>query len=153
MLFSSLLTLIALPTFAAEPVSRAILDLSKSTAIQIAPGRISVVQMPEAIAEVKVGAPRKLKAVLSTSDSKELTLFWVEGGAFRTNLIVRTSKRTFVFDIVPVASGHQDIVQVSGAYGAPGLQAVGRTINSMPLGPASEPKLKVIRKLQEGVIE
>ena len=109
--------------------------------------------MPEAIAEVKVGAPRKLKAVLSASDAKELTLFWIEGGAFRTNLIVRTSKRTFVFDIVPVVSGHQDIVQVRGAYGAPRIQSVGRTINAIPLGPSNEPKLKVVRTLQEGAIE
>lgn len=153
MLFSSLFALIALPTFAAEPISRAIVDLSKSTEIHIAPGRVSVLEMPESIAEAKVGAPRKLKVVPSTSDPKELTLFWVEGSAFRTNLIIRTTKRTFVFDVVPVASGHQDVIQVRGAFGAPGFRSAGRTLVETSLAPKSEPKLKIVRKLHEGQFE
>ncbi|MBK7892168.1 MAG: hypothetical protein IPJ84_15395 [Bdellovibrionales bacterium] len=153
MLFSSLFVLIALPTFAAEPISRAVVDLSKSTEIHIAPGRVSVLAMPESIAEAKVGAPGKLKVVPSASDSTELTLFWVEGGAFRTNLIVRTTKRIFVFDVVPVTSGHQDVIQVRGAFGAPGLRSVGRAITETTLAPKLETKLKIVRKLQEGRIE
>ena len=153
MLFSSLFALIALPTFAAEPISRAVLDLSKPTEIHIAPGRVSVLTMPESIAEAKVGAPRKLKVVPSASDSTELTLFWVEGGAFRTNLIVRTTKRTFVFDVVPVTSGHQDVIQVRGAFGAPGVRSTGQTIAETALAPKLDRKLKVVRKLQEGQIE
>lgn len=153
MLFSSLFALIAVPTFAAEPISRAVLDLSKSTEIHMAPGRVSVLTMPEAIAEAKVGAPRKLKVVPSASDPTELTLFWVEGSAFRTNLIVRTTKRTFVFDVVPVTSGHQDVIQVRGAFGAPGLRSAGRTIAETSLAPKSEKNLKIVRKLHEGRIE
>ncbi|MBL7687403.1 MAG: hypothetical protein JNJ49_05170, partial [Bdellovibrionaceae bacterium] len=153
MLFSSLFALIALPTFAAEPISRAVVDLSKSTEIHIAPGRVSVLEMPESIAEAKVGAPRKLKVVPSTSDPKELTLFWVEGSAFRTNLIIRTTKRTFVFDVVPVTSGHQDIIQVRGAFGAPGFHSTGRTLVETSLAPKAEPKLKIVRKLHEGQFE
>jgi len=109
--------------------------------------------MPESIAEAKVGAPRKLKVVPSTSDPKELTLFWVEGSAFRTNLIIRTTKRTFVFDVVPVASGHQDVIQVRGAFGAPGFRSAGRTLVETSLAPKSEPKLKIVRKLHEGQFE
>ena len=153
MLFSSLFMLIAVPTFAAEPISRAVLDLSKSTEIHMAPGRVSVLTMPESIAEAKVGAPRKLKVVPSASDPTELTLFWVEGRAFRTNLIVRTTKRTFVFDVVPVTSGHQDVIQVRGAFGAPGLRSVGRAITETTLALKLETKLKIVRKLQEGRIE
>lgn len=153
MLFSSLFALIAIPTFAAEPISRAVLDLSKSTEIQIAPGRVSILTMPESIAEAKVGAPRKLKVIPSASDPTELTLFWVEGGAFRTNLIVRTTKRTFVFDVVPVTSGHQDVVQVRGAFGSPRISSIGRTISETSLAPKSEKNLKIVRKLHEGRIE
>jgi hypothetical protein len=153
MLFSSLFALIAVPTFAAEPISRAVLDLSKSAEIHMAPGRVSVLTMPESIAEAKVGAPMKLKVVPSASDPKELTLFWVEGNAFRTNLIIRTTKRTFVFDIVPVTSGHQDVIQVRGAFGAPSFSSVGRTLFETSIAPKEESKLKIVRKLHEGPIE
>lgn len=153
MLFSSLFALIALPTFAAEPISRAIVDLSKSTEIHVSPGSVSVLEMPESISEAKVGAPRKLKVVPSVSDPKELTLFWVEGSAFRTNLIIRTTKRTFVFDVVPVISGHQDVIQVRGAFGAPGFRSIGRTLVETSLAPKSGPKLKIVRKLHEGQFE
>jgi hypothetical protein len=111
--------LLSLSAYASVPISRTNLDLGKSTELRIAPGRISVLKMPEAIAETKVGAPKKLKALLSTSDPQELTLYWIEPQAFRTNLIIRTVKRTFVFDVLPVTAGHQDLVEVRGAYGAP----------------------------------
>jgi hypothetical protein len=153
MLFSSLLAMIAVPTFAAEPISRTVVDLSRSTEIRLSPGRVSILVLPEAIAEAKIGAPRKLKAVPSASDPNELTLFWIEGSAFRTNLIVRTTKRTFVFDIVPVTSGHQDIVQVRGAFGAPGFLSNGHTISKAVLAPQSEQSPKIVRKIYEGQFE
>ena len=109
------------PAFAAAPISRTNVDLGKSTELKIGPGRISVLKLPEAIAEAKVGAPRKLKALLSSSDPRELTLYWIEPRAYRTNLIVRTPKRTFVFDVVPVSRGHQDLFEVRGSFGAPGF--------------------------------
>lgn len=111
--------LVSLSAFASAPISRTNVDLGKSTELRIGPGRVSVLKLPEAIAETKVGAPRKLKALFSNSDPQELTLFWIESGAFKTNLIIRTVRRTFVFDVLPVTTGHQDLVEVRGAYGSP----------------------------------
>jgi hypothetical protein len=111
--------LLSLSANASAPISRTNVDLGKSTELRIGPGRISVLKLPEAIAETKVGAPKKLKALLSSSDPHELTLFWIEPQAYRTNLIIRTIKRTFVFDVLPVTTGHQDLVEVRGAYGSP----------------------------------
>jgi hypothetical protein len=153
MLFSSLLAIIALPAFAAEPISRTVVDLSRSTEIRLSPGRVSILVLPEAIAEAKVGAPRKLKAVPSASDPNELTLFWIERSAFRTNLIVRTTKRTFVFDIIPATSGHQDIVQIRGAFGAPGFRSTGRTLSETVLAPQRERAPKSVRNIYEGQFE
>ncbi|MDZ4084484.1 MAG: hypothetical protein U1E10_16185 [Bdellovibrionales bacterium] len=110
---------ILLSANASASISRTNVDLGKSTELRIGPGRISVLKLPEAIAETKVGAPRKLKVLLSSSDPTELTLFWIEPQAYRTNLIIRTTKRTFIFDVIPVTKGHQDLVEVRGAYGAP----------------------------------
>lgn len=111
--------LLSLSAFASAPISRTNVDLGRSTELRIGPGRISVLKMPEAIAETKVGAPKKLKAILSSSDPTELTLYWIEPQAYRTNLIIRTTRRTFVFDVLPVTAGHQDLVEVRGAYGSP----------------------------------
>jgi len=147
------LTVISLPTFGADSISRVVLDLSKSTEVHVSPGRISVLSMPEPIAEAKVGAPRKLKVVPSSTDPSELTLFWIEGGAFRTNLIVRTTKRIFVFDVVPSASKHQDVIQVRGAFGAPGLRSIGRTIAETSLSPRFKIKPKLTQKIYEGKIQ
>jgi hypothetical protein len=136
-----------------DAISSVVLDLGRVNAVSVAPGRIAVLRLPEAIAEAKNGAPRKLRALPSASDPNELSLFWVEGAAFRTNLIVRTTKRTFVFDVIPVTSGHQDFIQVRAAYGAPRFKSIGRTITETSLAPKAEPKLKVVRKLLEGNIE
>lgn len=133
------------PAFATAPISRTNVDLGKSTELKIGPGRISVLKLPEAIAEAKVGAPRKLKALLSSSDPNELTLFWIEPRAYRTNLIVRTTKRTFVFDVVPVSRGHQDLVEVRGSFGAPDFVS-----NHLRNSPKGKNKLRTIH---EGRIE
>jgi hypothetical protein len=111
--------LLSLSANASASISRTNVDLGKSTELRIGPGRISVLKLPEAIAETKVGTPKKLKALLSSSDPQELTLYWIEPQAYRTNLIIRTTKRTFIFDVIPVTTGHQDLVDVRGAYGAP----------------------------------
>lgn len=133
------------PAFAAAPISRTNVDLGKSTELKIGPGRISVLKLPEAIAEAKVGAPNRLKALLSSSDPQELTLFWIEPQAYRTNLIIRTTKRTFVFDVVPVSTGHQDLFEVRGAHGAPGFVSNQKRTSS-------QPKTK-LRTIHEGRIE
>ncbi len=142
-------------TYAANltAISSVYLDLGRSNSISVAPGRVTVLRLPEPIAEAKNGAPRKLKAVLSASDPNELSVFWVEGLAFRTNLIIRTTKRTFVFDIMPVTTGHQDFIQIRGAFGAPGLSGIGRTIVETSLAPQAAPKSNAVRKLRGGKIE
>lgn len=138
---------LSLSAYASAPISRTNVDLGKSTELRIGPGRISVLKMPEAIAETKVGAPKKLKALLSGSDPTELTLFWIESQAYRTNLIIRTTKRTFVFDVLPVTNGHQDLVEVRGAYGSPTFI----DSNQKPYNP-KQSKIK-LRTIHQGRIE
>ncbi len=117
-----------------EAVTNEIFDLRKANRIAVGPGRISILVFPEAVAEAKVGAPDRLKVIGSTSDPKELTIFWVEAGTFETNLIVRTVRRTFIFDIVPSLSKHQDLVRVRGAFMS--VKSRMRTLESQSLSPA-----------------
>lgn len=137
-LFKFATSIIALSFFgcasqAREAVSNEVFDLTKANRILVGPGRISILVFPEAVAEAKVGAPDRLKVVTSVTDPKELTLFWVQRGAYETNLIVRTVRRTFVFDIVPSLSKHQDLVRVRGAYS--GIPSKLRVLESRTLSP------------------
>ncbi len=116
-----------------EAVTDEIFDLRKANRIAVGPGRISILVFPEAVAEAKVGAPDRLKVIGSTTDPKELTVFWVEAGTFETNLIVRTVRRTFIFDIVPSLSKHQDLVRVRGAFTSSHSRM--RTLESQSLSP------------------
>lgn len=101
------------------PIASLSMDLSLAQKVSISPGRIAVLRLPEAIAEAKVGAPSHLKAVLSTTDQSEITLFWIAPMPHRTNLIIRTTKHVFVFEILPDLNRHQDYLKVRGAFGGP----------------------------------
>lgn len=130
-----------------DAVSNEVFDLTKANRILIGPGRISVLVFPEAVAEAKIGAPDRLKVVTSATDAKELTLFWIQPGRFETNLIVRTVRRTFIFDIVPSLSKHQDLVRVRGGYSG-NLSPI-RILESQSLSP-TRAKLKVLRSSSVG---
>ena len=139
-LFNFAASILALALFgstslARDAVSNEVLDLTKANRILVGPGRISILVFPEPVAEAKVGAPDRLKVVTSGTDPKELTIFWVQRGAFETNLIVRTVRRVFVFDIVPSLSRHQDYIRVRGAYS--GGHSILRTLESQSLSPSS----------------
>ncbi len=132
---------------ARDAVSNEVFDLTKANRILIGPGRISVLVFPEAVAEAKIGAPDRLKVVTSATDPRELTLFWIQPGRFETNLIVRTVRRVFIFDIVPSLSRHQDLVRVRGAYG--GNLSPLRLLESQSLSP-NRSKPKVLGKASSG---
>lgn len=120
------------------------MDLSLAQGVSISPGRVSVLRLPEPIAEAKVGSPSRLKAVLSATDQSELTLFWVAQRPHATNLIVRTTKRVFVFEILPTLSRHQDYLKVRGAFGGPRPTFTSQTnvIAEAKLGPRKRPSMK-----------
>lgn len=130
------------------------MDLSLAQRVSISPGRVSVLRLPEPIAEAKVGSPSHLKAVLSASDQSELTLFWVAPKPPTTNLIVRTTKRIFVFEILPTLSRHQDYLKVRGAFGGPSTASSSRTnvIAEVRLEPRKQPLIKS-KVISEGKLQ
>jgi hypothetical protein len=118
MRFYRLLLFTALQVIA-EPrdrISRSIANLSLPQVVYVSPGLVSLIEFPQNIIEVRVGNPKSLKAVISQVSPKELTIYLASSASQPSNLIVRSEKRVFVFDIVPSKSNHQDYVKISGSF-------------------------------------
>ena len=108
-------------------ISSQVVDLGDVLRIYLAPGLASVVQLPYPITEVKLGNPDDIYVQVSKSLPSELTVILKRNGARPTNLVARCGIKTFVFDLIPSKSTHQDLVRISGSYGGPestGLGAV-----------------------------
>jgi len=98
-------------------------DLGQSQKIYLHAGLISVVEFPRNILEVRLGNPSSLKAQISQVSPKELTLYLGRQNVEPTNLIVKSQKRIYVFDIIPSRLSHQDYIKISGAFSGPEFQS------------------------------
>jgi hypothetical protein len=92
--------------------------------IYLAPGLGSVVLFPCALSEVFVGRAEDLKAQISPNDKKVLLLNLKLNTSLPTNLIARceSEKSPYVFDIFPSRQKHQDVVEIRGSFGGPGVK-------------------------------
>ncbi len=106
-------------------ISSRLVNLGEVHKIFLAQGLVSVIQLPYPVTEVKVGNPDDILAQISKTLPSELTLILKRGGAKATNLIARCGTRTFVFDLIPSSKTHQDLVRISGSYGAPSGTDIG----------------------------
>jgi hypothetical protein len=100
-------------------ISSRFANLGEVHKIFLAQGLASVVQLPYPITEVKTGSPEDIQVQISKTLPSELTLILKRSNAQPTNLIARCGSRSFVFDLIPSKKTHQDLVRISGSYGAP----------------------------------
>lgn len=130
-------------------ITASVHDSSKVDKIYLSAGLISLLEFPQNIIEVRNGNPQSLKAVISQSSPKELTLYLQSGASSPTNLIVRADRRVYVFDIFPSKTKHQDYVLIRGTYGMPQMAPVNvsERINLTPAEPlkAQPQKSKTVR--------
>lgn len=105
-------------------ISSSLVNLGEVHKIFLAQGLVSVIQLPYPVTEVKVGNPNDVQVQISKTLPSELTLILKRGNAKATNLIARCGARTFVFDLIPSQKTHQDLVKISGSYGAPSVHDV-----------------------------
>lgn len=129
MLKCSLLFLL-LPTYSFAAPDRLSLkqkDLSAVETIFVSPGLVSVIEFPNNIIEVRIGSPETLKVAISQVSPKEITVYLSTSAATPSNLIVRSDRKIYVFDIVPSRTTHQDYIKLSGTYNSP------RSHNSLSL--------------------
>lgn len=87
--------------------------------IYMAPGLATALTFPCDLDEATVGRDEDLKAKVSPTSKKQLTLFLNSSASVPTNMIVRCGDKQelFVFDVVPSKSIHQDVLRITGSYG------------------------------------
>ncbi|WP_142696434.1 hypothetical protein [Bdellovibrio sp. NC01] len=96
-------------------------DLSQVKKIYLHAGLVSTVEFTAPVWGVKVGNNNSIKAEISPSNPKEITLRLKYQNAEPTNMIVRIEKRVYVFDLIPSRNSHQDYVLIRGSYGSPAM--------------------------------
>ena len=111
-----LINLLFLPVFAQiSRIESKRIPTQLPTKIYLKYGLVSVVDFPKDIVEVRIGNPNIVKAIISNVSGKEITLYYKVASSAATNLIVKSGKDTYVLDILPSKTNHQDFVQIRGA--------------------------------------
>ena len=84
--------------------------------IKVRPGLAAIIEFPKPIFEVHFGNTKNIKSIISQVYPRQLTIFVTTADASPTNLIVKCEKKTYVLDIVPSRTDHQDFTHLgSGA--------------------------------------
>lgn len=114
-----LFSLIFSVTLASEipRIETRIQDLGNTSRVYLKFGMISVVEFPYNIIEVRVGNPNVLKAVISSTSPRELTLYYKSATTAATNLIAKSDKKIYVIDVIPSKNTHQDLVKITSGVG------------------------------------
>jgi hypothetical protein len=119
------LSVVAAATAVGNPpprrLSSKVVDLGRVHPIHMTAGMATLIEFPGAVTGIRLGNPDDVQYFRPESPENEVTLVLKNGAAQPTNLIVRSGKRKYVFDIIPSKSVHQDTVEVVGAYGGPGF--------------------------------
>lgn len=102
-------------------ISGQMVDLGEVHRIYMVPGMATVLEIPGAVTGIRIGNPDLVEYYKPEKPDNEVTLVLKKSGSEPTNLIVRSGKRKFVFDIVPSKKTHQDSVEIVGAYGGASL--------------------------------
>ena len=103
-------------------VSAQIKDLGKVHPIRMIQGMATLIEIPGPVTGVRCGNPDAVLVTKPERPDNEVTLVLRHKLAQATNLIIRSGRRKFVFDIVPSTDIHQDTVEVVGAYGGPEIE-------------------------------
>lgn len=98
-------------------ISGQIVDLGKVHPIYMVPGMATLIEIPDAVTGIRMGNPDAVTYFQPAKPDNEVTLVLKDQQAKATNLIIRSGKKKYVFDIIPSSSVHQDTVEVVGAFG------------------------------------
>lgn len=102
-------------------ISVRLLDLGRVHPIYMMPRLATIIEIPGPVTGVRVGSPEDLQFIKPETPDNEVTLFLRSSHSKPTNLIIRSGKRKYVFDIVPSHTKHQDLIEVVGSVGVPTL--------------------------------
>lgn len=106
-------------------ISGQILDLGKVHTIYMVAGMATLVEIPTAVTGIRLGNPDAVQYYRPEKPENEVTLVLKDNLAKPTNLIIRSNKKKYVFDIVPSKEVHQDTIEVLGSYGGASIDTQG----------------------------
>lgn len=113
-------------------------DVSAVDKVFVSAGLVTVLEFPQNIIEVRVGDLNSVKAIISKTSPKELTVYLSSSSSRASNMIVRADKKIYVFDIVPSKSNHQDYIKIRGSYGSPSILQHAYTSQSFKIEPTTK---------------
>lgn len=122
-------------------ISSQLMNLGKVYPIYMVAGMATLIELPGPVTGIRTGNPESLQYFKPESPDNEVTIVLQNGHAKATNLILRSGKKIYTFDIVPSKSVHQDVLEVVGDYGGAEFQdSHAELIDSseMPVKPAKK---------------
>ena len=102
-------------------ISSQVMDLGRAYPLYMAVGMATLVILPGPVTGIRTGNPESIQYFRPDKPENEVTLVLQNHKAQPTNLILRSGKKIYVFDVVPSQRVHQDVLEVLGDYGGAAL--------------------------------
>ena len=106
-------------------ISSKLVDLGKVYPIYMVAGMATLIEIPGPVTGIRTGNPDSIQYFRPDKPENEVTVVLQNENAKPTNLILRSGKKKYVFDLVPSKSIHQDTLEVIGDFGGAELEDAG----------------------------
>ena len=106
-------------------ISSQLMDLGRVYPIFMVSGMATLIELPGPVTGIRTGNPDSIQYFRPEKPENEVTIVLQNDKAKPTNLILRSGKKKYIFDIVPNPSIHQDLIEIVGDYGGAELSAPG----------------------------
>ena len=106
-------------------ISSKLVDLGKVYPIYMVAGMATLIELPGPVTGIRTGNPDAIQYFRPDKPENEVTVVLQNQNAKPTNLILRSGKKKYVFDLVPSKSIHQDALEVIGDFGGAELEDAG----------------------------
>lgn len=106
-------------------ISSKLVDLGKVYPIYMVAGMATLIEIPGPVTGIRTGNPDSIQYFRPDKPENEVTVVLQNENAKPTNLILRSGKKKYVFDLVPSRSIHQDTLEVIGDFGGAELEDAG----------------------------
>ncbi len=106
-------------------LSSKVLDLGSVQPIFMVAGMATLIELPGPVTGIRTGNPDSIQYFRPDKPENEVTVILQNQNAKPTNLILRSGKKKYVFDIVPSKTRHQDTLEIVGDYGGAELEQSG----------------------------
>ena len=98
-------------------ISSQIMDLGHAYPIYMVAGMATLVILPGPVTGIRTGNPESIQYFRPDKPENEVTVVLQNQNSKPTNLILRSGKKIYVFDVVPSKTVHQDVLEVVGDFG------------------------------------